>query len=537
MKKFTANLRRGLRGFHKSKPRDRPAKLHKLHEEITESQQSPLISPFSEATLQSPVSTGLDAEGEAALKVISSPAESLQADQEQNGRKPVTDVVAQPAELAEIVTESTDWPELAPFAIPQAPEIGTEVEGVDEQALRTKKYIEFVGEDETDYTAGPVRIVDAFDGVKESGAILLNLDFSAKIQNAVRAQRDFAKYERVATRQVEVALNYEASIWTEIANHQSRLACMEDDAEADKELQLALNEEVATLEMMLKDSENERQSVAARQQDLATMVREIQAEVNAYLEEAFVFAKLLEPESNEPDTPIEERDLQNEYQVFRRAVQEEEGVLEETVVPLDTNREHLEAPPLTEEEQTTAELRADYWEAKERLKHAEIAFERRYMDRNLEHQANNAAVVRGEEPIDATPEDFDVRWAVRIHELTHEVIEAEATLTLARTNMIAADIDFVDADQESDFVSQASDGYAMSLEKKMIESAPRPKITNWLDGMTDLPASPSFNDRGDGVEEADEWEAESVDANDSESVVAEGFERRKIDKWRQICGL
>ena len=81
---------------------------------------------------------------------------------------------------------------------------------VDEQAIRDQNYIKYEGEDESDYTAGPVRIVFANDGVKdECGALLLNLDLSSKIRKAIWAQRAYTREANRAAKLDGVNFNFE----------------------------------------------------------------------------------------------------------------------------------------------------------------------------------------------------------------------------------------------------------------------------------------------------------------------------------------
>lgn len=82
-------------------------------------------------------------------------------------------------------------------------------------------------------------------------------------------------------------------------------------------------------------------------------------------------------------------------------------------------------------------------------------------------------------------------------------------------------------------MDDVEDGYRMSMELDLVASAPSPKIKNWVTDIPDL-ASPSFNERHDV---ADHWDAKDVDISDSLSLVAEGDDRKRIERWREICGL
>ena len=78
-------------------------------------------------------------------------------------------------------------------------------------------------------------------------------------------------------------------------------------------------------------------------------------------------------------------------------------------------------------------------------------------------------------------------------------------------------------------------GYTISKEQELVASVPSPTVRRWLDKVPEgvEVGSPSFGDGGRS--ESDEWEAEEVGISDSVSLVAEGRERARIDRWRQAC--
>lgn len=537
MKKFTANLGRGIRAVYKNKPRARPAKLRQLREEIDKAQQTPVVSPLSQTTdwsQQTEDSEEFGGQGGVALGVLASPPESPRDEEVTTDSEKSESHVTDGQTEAPVTLDGYEGPEATEEANPRDPiDTADQLTGAGveaEQALRNEKYLRFEGEDETDYTEGPVRLVDAFDGVKECGALLLNLDLSVRIQRALRAQRDFAKAQRIAVRELEVNLAFERKLKREISNHNSRLAHLEGDKEGDEHRALA--DGLSTLEMMLDNAKLERQGAKAGLESKGTMLREIQAMVNAYLEDAFVFAQLLEPEDETPDTPIEDRDLQQEYQAFRADMVQSNLGEEVDVAPLDTSRKHLEAPPLSPEDQAREDVKEAFWRVQEHLQRAQLAFARRDETRAFEYQANHDAAARGEEPIDASPEDFDARWVTRIQKLTHELIEAEAAFAEAKEAVLAAGVDTSGDDAASGFVDDVADGYRISFEQEQIASVPEPKVSSWLNNIPEQ-ASPTSNDEV----EMDDWETQTVGLSDSVSLVAEGTERRRIDKWRRVCGL
>ncbi|KAI7124505.1 hypothetical protein KC352_g32337, partial [Hortaea werneckii] len=234
--------------------------------------------------------------------------------------------------------------------------VRTAADSDEQQAIRNESYIISTGEEPDDYTEGPTRLVVASDGIKECVAVLLTWDFSAQIQHAVEAQRDHNRLRQKAVRALEVALNFEMNLETEIANHESRLSILETEEISDQERVVALQEELVTLKSMLKDSCETRQAADVQRASDTAALAEAQAGVIAVLEEAFVHARLVA--SNIADTPnIPDLDLQTEYLKYRSAQHEDgDDTNASTVAPLDTNDEHLQAAPLSEEEQKTRDL-------------------------------------------------------------------------------------------------------------------------------------------------------------------------------------
>ncbi|KAI7566014.1 hypothetical protein KC343_g6108 [Hortaea werneckii] len=409
--------------------------------------------------------------------------------------------------------------------------VRTAADSDEQQAIRNESYIISTGEEPDDYTEGPTRLVVASDGIKECVAVLLTWDFSAQIQHAVEAQRDHNRLRQKAVRALEVALNFEMNLETEIANHESRLSILETEEISDQERVVALQEELVTLKSMLKDSCETRQAADVQRASDTAALAEAQAGVIAVLEEAFVHARLVA--SNIADMPnIPDLDLQTEYLKYRSAQHEDgDDTNASTVAPLDTNDEHLQAAPLSEEEQKTRDLADSFFTAQTRLHKAQDAFDSREMRREQEWQANVEAGIRGEEVQDSTPEDFDDRWLRHTQELTREVIDAEAEVAEAKRAALEAGIDVANDEADSGFLDDVEDGYRLSKEQELVDTAAGSTVKGWLDRLpSDKLDSPGFRSDAD----IDEWETRTIGISDSVSLVAEGSVRRRIDKWNRI---
>ena len=316
---------------------------------------------------------------------------------------------------------------------------------------------------------------------------------------------------------------------------------MDEEGRATSEDAQKLSEQLEKLELMLDDIELRRQGAHNEVGFQATRLRSLQAAMNVQLEEAFVCAKLMTQEEEEPEPEVENLDVHQEYETFCRKLENaNDDHSDVSVAPLDTNREHLEASPPSEEEQARQGVIDALWAAKGALDLARRDFEEREAIRAEEFQECQNAVILGETPTDATPDDFDRRWVLRYSELTRALINAEAAYAETKRTAFEAGVPLPFEDNET--VCEAMDeddgvGYTISKEQELVASAPSPTVRRWLDKVPEggEVGSPSFGDGVRSGSESDEWEAEEVGISDSVSLVAEGRERARIDRWRKAC--
>lgn len=89
-------------------------------------------------------------------------------------------------------------------------------------------------------------------------------------------------------------------------------------------------------------------------------------------------------------------------------------------------------------------------------------------------------------------------------------------------------------DNESVFEGVGDDtGYTMSKEQDLIASVPSPTVWNWL---SKVPEGGETGSLGEETQfEAGEWDAEEVGISDSVSLVADGRQRSRIDRWKDAC--
>ena len=280
------------------------------------------------------------------------------------------------------------------------------------QSQRDATYIGFNGEDETDYTRGPARVVFASDGVSSACAsLLMTLQMSQSLQKAIMAHRAYAKLERTTEEKRRTYLRFESEVEGEIRNHNQRLRHYPEDGDASKKV--SLQEERNNLDMMLQGNENEQRNLQRDLENEAKVLRELQREANAAIEEAFICAHLLEPEDDTPDTPVEDLDIQKEYKKFVTPSIRSGGESAKSIVArdLDISREHKRAshPYLTEEQLRERDLVEAVDTAEYRLQQAQVAFDRGEADRAQEQFVYAEALVHGEAIEDVSPEAFDLR--------------------------------------------------------------------------------------------------------------------------------
>lgn len=401
------------------------------------------------------------------------------------------------------------------------------------QAIREKAYVWFRGEAADDYTYGPVRILKCSDGVdSQCASLLLTLEFSAKVQATVRAEREFLKLERRATKEMGVAERFESRLKREIRNHKGRLSDFEPD-QTEPEKEAALRKELEVLEQMLEQSKTDQQCSQTLVNSRASILREVQAETIAYLEEAFVYANLLKPEEDDDDESIEERDLDEEYAKFRQRNQEENDG--RPITPLDVSRDHMLAPPPTAEQQARQELIDAWWTARDRFRVAQDAFDARESDRDRDKQDYMEAVELGYKSIDDVADDFDLPWLQRFQRMTRELIDAEKTFTVARANVDEAGIDI---ESKHAFTSPTNSELGGPDQQNQVQNvstfaASNQRIARWRESVPRSMSPRENEDEDSGAGEV----SEDLDIVpfDSVSAAAEGTVRRLIIHWSKIC--
>jgi hypothetical protein len=108
---------------------------------------------------------------------------------------------------------------------------------------------------------------------------------------------------------------------------------------------------------------------------------------------------------------------------------------------------------------------------------------------------------------------------------TRDLIHAEHSVSVARKHASSLGAALHGSDQESNFQDYSDDGYALSMEAAIIAHVDHERIRKWVYGE---------DDKGIHSKECDARETKTVDLCDNVSVVAEGKDRRRINRWRSM---
>ena len=187
------------------------------------------------------------------------------------------------------------------------------------------------------------------------------------------------------------------------------------------------------------------------------------------------------------------------------------------------------APTPSEAAQNAAEQERDA--AIETITH----LERRLQDARLtvenwniyyDEQYRDYCRCAAERTLERTKSQFDVILLIEEQQATGDLIRAENDFEDGKELARRIGIVLNDEDQESNFSDNIEDGYRESMEADFINNVDRSFIKRWMSEEEDRPHH-STN--------CDNWDSKTVDFGDSISVVAEGRERKRIDRWRSIC--
>lgn len=406
-----------------------------------------------------------------------------------------------------------------------SPTPGLQLEAPDVTAVPLGTPLQFEGEDERYYTDGPVRLIAATDATRSCAALLMNLDLSKKIQAAIRCERDFERHGRKTMTEQEGLIDFVAQLRIDIEERERHLSALEQDPDVEhgsmdvtsetKQCQ----EQLDDLRILLQEAEARQSSLETSLQTQAQELRHRQAQVSAYLEEAFVNAQLLSPADDCPDSPSESSQIDQEVSDLCLRMHKPSGA--STASPPN--------PTASQEKQQALETAC--YNAYDRLNSARQTFSDRNRLREEERLLNEIAAENDQPTTDSTREALDVRWVKRFQEMTRELIEAEEGLAQASARAAEESVEIQLGDEAlSSGFGDDGEGYAESVEREMVKSAPTELVLGWMTGVLEDDQMAE-----DQQHVADEWEADEVEFGDAASAYAIGKEKSKIERWRTMC--
>ncbi|PIB02238.1 hypothetical protein CB0940_00259 [Cercospora beticola] len=438
-----------------------------------------------------------------------------------------------------VVADSQDMhqgtqPPPVPVAPAAEPAQEVPVNPAEQRKARRKRCIRFRGEDEDDYTKGPIRIVDAFDGIENVASLLLNLDLSRKIQAALSARRDLQTAERVAIDERSRWQQLGGRIGGEFGNLELMIRVVRDQSVmifSDQYLAEveASKQNVKKLEGFLSAVHEQYLLVDMRLQSKIEALRSCREDVDQYLEEAFVVARLMPPAPAEASPVFEEFDFKSMYEHYcQHGYTLDEGELilgRDGLVVNGPNAPTDIVGQIDPGEQKKRDTEAAFDEARRKLGEAQEAFD---MRRGID--AHEQLNLGDEEPVQL---EYSLRWVQRGRELTQALIKAEEEEHKARQAALDAGVVIADQYQSSNFRDHPDDGYRESYENNAIAQVPRKRITEWIAKIPDS-ADPEEQELAMRPE-IDNWSAVYVDIGDSRSLVDDSSQQNKIKGWAEIC--
>lgn len=363
----------------------------------------------------------------------------------------------QPQAAALIADESNVDP-----ARPESPQVDEESTGpqAGEEVIMVGLGAEF-------FTETSPRIVVGSDGFKPCPVVLLSFDLSNKIQEMINFNRLVLKQDREAQAKLKAIADFKPEVSGEILNHQARIArvveSMGDDnltgAGDDAENLDRLRGELSNLLMLEEDVKIRGDIIESNVLRRLNFLREHWADVNGYLEQAFVISEAIEPASDEDVKSAPRLELQEECQNLVDQMREFDGG-SRPQSPLETGDTYMTEAfqPPTEERRIHIEASKRLEDARDALRLAQEQFERRQDSYKLELRQNMEAELRGDVPMDASIEDFDLRWVVQDRKITRELLEAENAVSTAKLAAQEVGLDMDWRTQSSCFPDDMVDG-------------------------------------------------------------------------------
>ena len=366
----------------------------------------------------------------------------------------------------------------------------------------TKPKHEHLDDSDIPYADEPIRVVLHDDGPKDYLSMLLTEDMVSKICSAGKDRRALEQVERLAQ---------------------------------DADLELTVAEiQVGTFQLVLKQAQNEDE------------VRKFEKEQKERQKELGIARQRQEVIGKELDTlKLNEKRSRSQLQDMLEHILEQAGLvdllslepqvfdekaLSECSSSVSVKSEST-APSCGELLRRTVD--EDLTNAKWAYTEAERNFDNRhyFYQQELQQYKEYAA---GREAF-VTRTEFDGHLFVEINQLTRNLIEAEDRLNAARAHAKAFGLPDQWEKMLNGIIDPGTDRYKDSEEAVEIVGVDRDRIGKWWQGVSASQELPDFDSCEDV--KLEQWDAESVGASDSCSVVDWMGYGPKIVEWQEFCRL
>ncbi|KAK3714046.1 hypothetical protein LTR37_008075 [Vermiconidia calcicola] len=382
------------------------------------------------------------------------------------------------------------------------------------------------------------------DGGNTSAAVFPNASMSKQVQQAVLQNRAMRKEEQRTDTKLDELDQEFAKLGRQIRRLVKEIdkilqECIEDEGKQLPELRQRLS--VAQQKQVEIDEQRR-----AAEQALQSGWRDQRLDVHllfAAFDEILVASNIIEPEADEDD-----KLSQHSANLCARPDGEHESYPEADMAGADITDVQNAVIDAPDDDSRAKALIENFLSMGMKLRAMENYLERRdeYLAIGVEERERK--IGEGEEV--ESQEAFDHYQLEMIRSWTRDIVEAEADVEQAKEAVIAAGLQIPGSQVASGFVDDVNDGYRLSLDEAIKRATNPVRVQKWVDALPDPePPSPASSDSlpedsicdrseslAEGVE-VDDWDAQSVVICDSWSLVADGAEKRRIDKWRRICGL
>lgn len=133
-----------------------------------------------------------------------------------------------------VVRKPSPLPAQEMYCTTASPTPSLQLEATDTPEVPLGMALQFEGEDESDYTDGPVRLVAATDSTKPCAALLISLDLSKKIQAAIHCERDFESNERKTIAEQEGLIDFVTQLRIDIEERECHLSGLEQNSSVEQ---------------------------------------------------------------------------------------------------------------------------------------------------------------------------------------------------------------------------------------------------------------------------------------------------------------